>query len=63
MRVVRLVDEADWKSLWPIVENIFFATMFPRKRDLHRARLSLTPQFQARQQVTARGHVRLWLLT
>jgi hypothetical protein len=25
MRVVRLVDEADWKSLWPIVENIFFA--------------------------------------
>ena len=26
MRVVRLVDEADWKSLWPIVENIFFAT-------------------------------------
>ena len=26
MRVARLVDEADWKSLWPIVENIFFAT-------------------------------------
>jgi hypothetical protein len=26
MRVVRLVDEADWKSLWPVVENIFFAT-------------------------------------
>jgi hypothetical protein len=26
MLVVRLVDEADWKSLWPIVENIFFAT-------------------------------------
>jgi hypothetical protein len=26
MRVIRLVDEADWKSLWPIVENIFFAT-------------------------------------
>ena len=26
MRVVRLVDEADWKSLWPVVENIFSAT-------------------------------------
>src|SRR5262249_1577032 len=26
MRVVRLMDEADWKSLLPIVDNIFFAT-------------------------------------
>src|SRR5262245_42586322 len=25
MRVIRLTDEADWKSLLPIVENIFFA--------------------------------------
>jgi GNAT superfamily N-acetyltransferase len=26
MRVVRLVDEANWKCLLPIVENIFFTT-------------------------------------
>jgi GNAT superfamily N-acetyltransferase len=26
MRVVRIVDETNWKSLLPIVENIFFST-------------------------------------
>ena len=26
LRVVRLMDEANWKSLLPVVENIFFAT-------------------------------------
>ena len=40
MRVVRLVDEADWKSLWPIVENIFLATSRVQKFAHEQARNS-----------------------